>query len=75
MPKILTDGIYAFYVHGGDHNPPHVHIVFRDLEARITFDGIVLTNTGFKNKLIKRFIAKIEERRDDFEAAWREYNE
>ena len=72
MPFIKRSGSFRYTIQDNDHNPPHIHVRDRRHEARITVDGIVLSNTGFKSRNLKVMIAFIERYREDFEEAWNE---
>jgi hypothetical protein len=75
MTRIFSDGHYSYYINERDHNPPHVHIRYKSsCEARITFEGVILSNTGFKNRELKAFCRVLKTRKDQLKRKWDEQN-
>lgn len=66
-----------YRIFANDHQPAHVHVLYKNRakEARITFDGILLTNNGFSGREIRYFVSQILAHREDFQEAWDELKE
>ncbi len=76
LPTVMKFGNIRFYIYGDDHNPPHVHVVFRDRMAVIAIGtGLVMKHKGFKESELKVLVQKIAENKDTLVAAWRSFNE
>ena len=75
MVKIKSQGNIGFYVFQNDHNPPHIHVRYKkQYEARISLEGVVLTNNGFTGKQLKIFVKFIEEYQQEFLEAWNDFH-
>ena len=70
MPTIKRFGSTKIRMYGGDHNPPHVHVIGTDFAAQIAIaDGEILNGVlPAKNRVtILRWIAR---NRDDLMITW-----
>lgn len=63
MPEILRLFGLKFYIYTRDHQPPHVHVVSTDGEARfLVSDSIeLMSNHGMKNKDLRLAESILEE--------------
>ena len=62
-----------FVIRTNDHNPPHVHIIRGDCEAKIEIKGRrIIRSMGYSSNDIKRIVKFMEEREDLLLEAWYE---
>lgn len=70
-------GTVKVYVIAGDHNPPHVHVIYKngEKETRITIkDQEIITNNGFKPKELRQIVEHVKENEDELLKTWNEFN-
>lgn len=72
MPTILILFGLKFRIYVRDHQPPHIHVISQDGEAKFSIDGEIalLSNKGVKAKDIKLAEMVIEENREVILTAW-----
>lgn len=71
-PEILRLFGLKFYIYTRDHQPPHVHVVSADGEAKfIVGETVELdSNHGLKNKDIRLAESILEENKDIVAESW-----
>ncbi len=75
MPIILITKNLKICIYPKDHEPPHVHVIGPDCEAKINIHTLeCFSNYGFSVKDIKRISAFVEENLDLIIEAWEEYH-
>ena len=73
MPTLKNFGGFRIMMFIDDHNPPHVHVVTPDREAKIALgDGRVLAG-DVPPKVLRRARAWIAGRRPMLMSTWREF--
>ena len=76
MPIILITKNLKFYIYPKDHNPPHVHVIGADCEAKITILSLeCIQNNGFSEKDISKIIKFLEDKIDILIDAWEAFHE
>ena len=75
MPTLLRWKGYRFFFYSADGwEPPHVHIVKDNCEAKIWLrDLTVAVNLGFSARELNEVIGATRENRDAFQEAWNDY--
>jgi len=69
MPILSKFNGITIRMYWRDHNPPHVHVEYKDYKASITLDGEI--NVGeLPRRELKLVRAWIELRRAEIEANW-----
>ncbi len=73
MPEILRLFGLKFYIYTRDHEPPHVHVVSQDGEAKfIVADEVtLLENVKMKPKDVKLAESIIEDNKDLIKTSWK----
>lgn len=76
MPTIIQIGAIKIKIHGGDHNPPHVHVEGpAEQNAVINLTDLVVThNAGYSGKVLRAICAEVSKYRDHLLAEWSEIN-
>ena len=74
MPTISIAG-YKFRFYSSDvHEPPHVHVIHDDNEAKIWLDQVQLEyNRGYTRAALKRVLKLTEQNQTRLLEAWHEY--
>jgi hypothetical protein len=74
MPTIFIAG-YKFRFYSSDvHEPPHVHVIHDDNEAKIWLDPIQLEyNRGYNRAELNRVLKLTEQNQTRLLEAWHEY--
>jgi hypothetical protein len=74
MPTIFIAG-YKFRFYSSDvHEPPHVHVIHDDSEAKIWLDPIQLEyNRGYNRAALNRVLKLTEQNQKRLLEAWHEY--
>jgi hypothetical protein len=74
MPTIFIAG-YRFRFYSSDvHEPPHVHVIHDDNEAKIWLDPVQLEyNRGYTRAALNRVLKLTQQNQDDLLKAWHEY--
>lgn len=72
MPEILRLFGLKFYIYTRDHEPPHVHVVSQDGEAKFLVSEKVslIENAKMKQKDIRLAESIIEENKDLIITSW-----
>jgi hypothetical protein len=75
MPTVLRWNGYRIFFYSADGDePPHVHVVRGDCEAKIWLsDCAVAINLGFAARDLGTIVRKIRERRPALLEAWNDY--
>lgn len=73
MPEILRLFGLKFYIYTRDHEPPHVHVISQDGEAKfVVADEVsLMENIRMKPKDVKLAESIIEENKDLIQTRWR----
>ena len=74
MPTVFIAG-YKFRFYSSDvHEPPHVHVIHDDNEAKIWLDPIQLEyNRGYNRAELNRVLKLTEQNQPRLLEAWHEY--
>jgi uncharacterized protein DUF4160 len=74
MPTIVIDG-YKFRFYSSDiHEPPHMHVIRDQNEAKIWLEPVALEyNRGYRTSELKRILRLTRENRDRLLEAWNDY--
>jgi hypothetical protein len=75
MPTLVRWNGYRFFFYSADGGePPHVHIVKGDCEAKVWLnDCTVAINLGYSGPELRDVVRKTREQRDAFLEAWNDY--
>jgi hypothetical protein len=75
MPTVLRWNGYRFFFYSADGDePPHVHVVKGEYEAKIWLsDCSVAINLGFPTRSLGEAVGKIRESRAAFLESWNDY--
>jgi hypothetical protein len=75
MPTVLRSGPYRFFFYSGDRDePPHVHVVHDDCEAKFWLDPVRLERSrGFSAKELNRIQEIIEDHQETLLERWNEF--
>jgi hypothetical protein len=75
MPTVLRWNGYRFFFYSADGDePPHVHVVKGDCEAKVWLsDSVVAFNLGFSARDLREIVRKTRERHARFLEAWNDY--
>jgi len=75
-PTIIRTRNLSVRVYPKDHNPPHVHVVGPEAEAKYRLDNFeCIFSRGFSQKALKKIRAFLKEREGLLMEAWDEYQE
>lgn len=76
VPTIIRTRNLSVRIYPKDHNPPHVHVIGPDAEAKFRIDNLdCISSRGFSQKALKKIKAFLNERKDYLLEAWNEYQE
>ncbi len=72
MPEILRLFGLKFYIYTRDHEPPHVHVVSQDGEAKflVADEVSLIENVRMKPKDVKLAESIIEDNKDLIQTRW-----
>ena len=75
MPTVLRSGPYRFFFYSGDRDePPHVHVVRDDCEAKFWLDPVRLERSrGFSAKELNQIQEIILDYHETFLERWNEF--
>ena len=75
MPTVLRWGAYrAFFYSADGAEPPHVHVVNGDREAKFWLDDLsVSANLGYAQHELRAIIRELRSNRAELLKAWHEY--
>ena len=75
LPEIARFGSVIIRIINGDHNPPHIHVVYNEYAGRFVIKtGLALGEEIFSGS-VRRIVKKyIEENRDYLMEKWNEQN-
>lgn len=72
MPTVKNFGSYRIMLFAEDHNPPHVHVIGRDFQAKVRIrDGSVMVG-AVPARHRRQALAWIFENRERLMAKWNE---
>lgn len=75
-PAIYKTGNLQIRVYPKDHNPPHVHVVGPEAEAKFKLDNLeCFYSKGFSRRSLKRIEDYLRERKQTLMEAWNDYQE
>jgi hypothetical protein len=69
MPTIKRFGNVRIAMYGGDHNPPHVHVIGPDFAAQVSLDGEIINGT-FRGKKRRVVLAWILRNKSELTEIW-----
>ena len=70
MPTVKNFGSYRIMLFAEDHNPPHVHVVGRDFQAKVRIrEGTVMIGT-IPSRHRRQALTWIDENRDHLLTTW-----
>lgn len=73
MPTVYETKNLRIVIHTDDHDPPHVHVIGPDAEAKITIADLnCYFNKGFSSRDIKRIISYLKQRQAQLQEKWDE---
>jgi Domain of unknown function (DUF4160) len=74
MPTVKNFGSYRVMLFAEDHNPPHVHVIGRDFQAKVRIrDAAVFVGT-IPSRHRREALAWIVANRERLMAKWNELN-
>jgi hypothetical protein len=75
-PTIIRTGNLHLRIYAKDHNPPHVHVVGPDAEAKIRLsDSRCIYSEGFSARALHRIEAFVKQHNQLLIEAWHDYQE
>lgn len=79
MPTIFTIGKLRIVIYPNDHDPPHVHVIAPDGNAKVRIGTAhrkpsVVFNDGVSLASLPKALIAIDERRDELQKAWRKHH-
>lgn len=75
-PTLLRTKNLRIVIYPKDHNPPHVHILGPNAEAKFLIDSLeCIYSRGFSEKALKQIRDYLIEKRTFLMEAWHEYQE
>ena len=73
-PTIYKTSNLSIRIYPKDHNPPHVHVIGPEGEARFRLEDLVCYySRGFTQKSLKRILLFLSENQKSLMEAWHEY--
>jgi len=72
MPTIKDFGGYKVTMYGEDHNPPHVHVIGPDFQAKVRIVGAAVFAGAIAPRHRREVLAWIAANRDGLMARWNE---
>ncbi|MEQ9491815.1 MAG: DUF4160 domain-containing protein [Alphaproteobacteria bacterium] len=75
MPTIKDFGGFRLFMYFGDHNPPHIHIVGVDFEAKMRLSDQSLLAGTLSGKVERQAKDYVLSNLEDLMARWYEYND
>ncbi|MCO5143908.1 MAG: DUF4160 domain-containing protein [Oligoflexia bacterium] len=75
-PTLLRTKNLRIVIYPKDHNPPHVHILGPNAEAKFLIDSLeCIYSRGFSEKALKQIRDYLIEKKTFLMEAWHEYQE
>jgi hypothetical protein len=75
-PTVLRTRNLSVRIYPKDHNPPHVHVIGPDAEAKFRLDNLeCFFCRGFSQKALRQMKAFLKERKTLLMETWNEYQE
>jgi hypothetical protein len=75
-PTVLRTRNLQVRIYPKDHNPPHVHVVGPEAEAKFRLDTMAcIYSRGFSQKALKQIKAFLRDRKSVLLEAWHDYQE
>jgi hypothetical protein len=72
MPTVKNFGSYRIMLFAEDHNPPHVHVIGRDFQAKVRIREATVMAGTIPSRHRRQALAWIGENRDRLTAMWNE---
>jgi hypothetical protein len=73
MPAIQDFGSFKIVMYFKDHNPPHVHVVAPDFEAKVSIETLEIIAGELPPSVRSEALAWIEAHKAALMARWSEY--
>ena len=75
MPTVARAGPYRFFFFSNEgFEPAHIHVQRERAVAKFWLEPVALaSSSGFPGHELRRLEALVEDRRDEFEAAWNDF--
>lgn len=70
MPVVLRVSGFVFRFYAGDHDPPHVHVLYSGSLAIIEIDSGRVRSSGLRPPDLARAGALVQAHKDELRAAW-----
>jgi hypothetical protein len=72
MPPVKNFGSYRIMLFAEDHNPPHVHVIGRDFQAKVRIRDAAVFVGAIPPRQRREALAWIADNRDRLMAKWNE---
>lgn len=72
MPTIKDFGGYKIVIYAEDHNPPHVHVIGPDFQAKVRISDAVVIAGAIPSSRRREALSWIEAKKDLLMEKWRE---
>ncbi len=72
MPTVRNFGSYRIMLFAEDHNPPHVHVIGRDFQAKVRIRDAAVLVGEIPSRYRREALAWIRDNRDGLMAKWNE---
>jgi len=72
MPTIKDFGGYKITLYGEDHNPPHVHVIGPDFQAKVRIADAAVFAGSIPSRHRREALAWIAVNREKLMAKWKE---
>jgi Domain of unknown function (DUF4160) len=74
MPTIKDFGAYKITLYGEDHNPPHVHVIGPDFQAKVRIADAAIFAGAIPPRHRREALAWVAAHRERLLAKWNELN-
>lgn len=72
MPTIKDFGGYKIVIYAEDHNPPHVHVIGPDFQAKVRISDAVVIAGAIPSSRRREALSWVEAKKDLLMEKWRE---
>ena len=72
MPTVKNFGSYRIMLFAEDHNPPHVHVIGRDFQAKVRIRDAAISVGAIPSRYRREALVWIRDNRDELMAKWNE---
>lgn len=72
MPTIKDFGGYKIVIYAEDHNPPHVHVIGPDFQAKVRISDAVVMAGAIPLSRRREALSWVEAKKDLLMETWRE---